>query len=73
MRSPRPCRSSSGTPTSRVSAASAADTADSVTVSRAAAARTDPVSATATYARSRAVVVTSPAGLKECLIVTHNT
>ena len=57
-RSPRPCRSSSGTPTSRVSAASAADTADSVTVNRAAAARTEPVSATATYARSRAVVVT---------------
>ena len=44
-----------------MSAASAAETADSVTMSRAAAARTDPVSVTATYARSRPVVVTSTA------------
>jgi hypothetical protein len=36
----------------------AADTADSVTVNRSAAARTEPVSATATSVRSRAVVVT---------------
>jgi hypothetical protein len=57
-----------------VSAASAAETADSVTVSRAAAARTDPVSATATYARSRPVVVTSIVQqLKKGLIIAHNT
>ena len=73
-RSPRPCRSSSGTPTSRVSAASAAETADSVTMSRAAAARTDPVSVTATYARSRPEVVTSTIQqLKKSLMLSHNT
>ena len=57
-RSPRPSRSTKGTPTSRVRAAMAADTADSVTTRRLAAARTEPVSATATSACSRAVVVT---------------
>ena len=45
-------------PTSRASADRAADTADSVTVSRRAASRTDPASATVTSARNRATVVT---------------
>jgi hypothetical protein len=73
-RSPRPSRSSSGTPTSRARAASAAETADSVTISRRAAARTDPVSVTATYARSRPVVVISARRhLKEYSIIKQNT
>jgi hypothetical protein len=57
-----------------VSAASAAETADSVTMSRAAAARTDPVSVTATYARSRPEVVTSTTQqLKKSLLLSHYT
>src|SRR5215469_10658258 len=63
----------SGTRTSRASAARAADTADSVTVSRRAASRTLPASATIASARSRAtvdiVVAFSDASLTDCLSV----
>jgi len=54
---PRPTRSSSGTPTSRASDDTAADTADSVTTNRPAADRIDPESATSMSARQRASVM----------------